>query len=345
MARTIFNVVCLVVLLGTITLSQQPADPAAAMAESAARFLDTLNDEQEAAVRFPFDGEDRFDWHFIPRERKGVSLGMMTGSQRAAALDLVRTGLSEEGFTKSEIIRQLEQILYEQEGRDIRDPDLYFFMIFGEPGDGNTWGWRYEGHHISQNWTIVNGDAIAATPQFFGSNPAEVQGGPRQGLRVLGSEEDQARDLLASLNDEQRKAAKLSGEAPSDILTRAQRRVTLLEDFGVAHKDLDADQQAALWSIIEEYATVQPGPVADKRLAKIRDAGLDGIRFVWMGGEAQREPHYYRIQGPTFLIEYDNTQGNANHVHSVWRDFAGDFGRDLLAEHYRQYDHGTRNAD
>ena len=345
MARTIFNVVCLVVLLGTITFSQQPAGPASAMAEAAARFLDTLNDEQEAAVRFPFDGEDRFDWHFIPRERKGVSLKMMTGSQRAAALDLVRTGLSEEGFTKSEVIRQLEQILYEQEGRDIRDPDLYFFMIFGEPGDGNTWGWRYEGHHISQNWTIVDGGAIAATPQFFGSNPAEVRGGPRQGLRVLGSEEDQARDLLASLNDEQRKAAKLSDEAPSDILTRAQQRVTLLEDFGVAHKDLDADQQAALWSIIEEYATAQPGPVADERLAEVRDAGLDGIRFVWMGGEAQGEPHYYRIQGPTFLIEYDNTQGNANHVHSVWRDFAGDFGRDLLAEHYRQYDHGVRNAE
>ena len=343
MARTIFNVACLVVLLGTITLSQQPADPASAMSSAALRFLDSLNDEQEAAVRFPFDGEDRFDWHFIPRERKGVSLKMMTGSQRAAALDLVRTGLSEEGFTKAEIIRQLEQILYEQEGRDIRDPDLYFFMIFGEPGDA-AWGWRYEGHHISQNWTIVDG-AVAATPQFFGSNPAEVRGGPRQGLRVLGSEEDQARDLLGSLDDAQREAALISGEAPSDILTRAQRQVTLLEDFGVAHKDLDADQQAALWSIIEEYAAAQPGPVAQERLAEVRDAGLDGVRFVWMGDEAQGEPHYYRIQGPTFLIEYDNTQGNANHVHSVWRDFAGDFGRDLLAEHYRRYDHGTRNAD
>ena len=344
MARTVFNVACLVVLLGTITLSQQPADPASAMSSAALRFLDSLNDEQEAAVRFPFDGEDRFDWHFIPRERKGVSLKMMTGSQRAAALDLVRTGLSEEGFTKAEIIRQLEQILYEQEGRDIRDPDLYFFMIFGEPGDGAAWGWRYEGHHISQNWTLVDG-AVAAAPQFFGSNPAEVRGGPRQGLRVLGSEEDQARALLGSLDDAQRKAALVSDEAPSDILTRAQPRVTLLEDFGVAHKDLDADQQAALWSIVEEYAAAQPGPVAHARLAEVRDAGLDGIRFVWMGGEARGEPHYYRIQGPTFLIEYDNTQGNANHVHSVWRDYAGDFGRDLLAEHYRRYDHGTRNAD
>ncbi len=345
MARTIFNVVCLVVLLGTITLSQQHADPASAMSTAALKFLDSLNDEQEAAVRFPFDGEDRFDWHFIPRERKGVALKMMTGSQRAAALDLVRTGLSEDGFTKAEIIRQLEQILFNQEGRAIRDPDLYFFMVFGEPGANNTWGWRYEGHHISQNWTIVNGSTIAATPQFFGSNPAEVRDGPREGLRVLGSEEDQARALLGSLNESQRAAAKLSDEAPSDILTHAQQTVTLLEDFGVAHRDLDADQQAALWSIIEEYASAQPAPVAEKRLAAVHHTGLDGIRFAWMGGESQGEPHYYRIQGPTFLIEYDNTQGNANHVHSVWRDFNGDFGRDLLAAHYRQYDHGTRNAD
>jgi hypothetical protein len=345
MARTIFNVVCLIVLLGTITLSQQHADPASAMSTAALKFLDSLNDEQEAAVRFPFDGEDRFDWHFIPRERKGVALKTMTGSQRSTALDLVRTGLSEEGFTKAEIIRQLEQILFNQEGRAIRDPDLYFFMVFGEPGAGNTWGWRYEGHHISQNWTIVNGTAIAATPQFFGSNPAEVRDGPRQGLRVLGSEEDQARALLGSLNESQRAAALLSKEAPSDILTRSQQRVTLLEDFGVAHRDLDPDQQAALWSIIEEYASAQPAPVAEKRLASVHHAGLDGIRFAWMGGDAQGEPHYYRIQGSTFLIEYDNTQGNANHVHSVWRDFDGDFGRDLLAAHYRQYDHGTRNAD
>ena len=345
MARTIFNVFCLVVVLGTVGLSQQAAQPASAMADAAVRFLDSLNVEQEAAVRFPFDGEDRFDWHFIPRERKGVALKMMTGSQRAAALDLVRTGLSEEGFTKAEIIRQLEQILYEAEGRDIRDPDLYFFMIFGEPGDQNTWGWRYEGHHISQNWTIVNGSAVAASPQFFGSNPAEVRDGPRQGLRVLGSEEDQARSLLGSLNAAQRSAAVISEEAPSDILTRAQQEATMLEDFGVAHTDLNASQQGALWAIIEEYATAQPSPVAEKRLAAVRNAGLDNIKFAWMGGAAKGEPHYYRIQGPSFLIEYDNTQGNANHVHSVWRHFKGDFGRDLLTEHYRLFDHGGATAE
>ena len=345
MARTIVNVICLVIMLGTIALSQQTSNPGMEMSTAALRFLDALNDEQEAVVRFPFDGEDRFDWHFIPRERKGVSLKMMTASQRSAALDLVRTGLSEEGFTKAEIIRQLEQILYNLEGRDIRDPDLYFFMVFGDPGSGSTWGWRYEGHHISQNWTIVNGKTVSASPQFFGSNPAEVRDGPRTGLRVLGTEEDQARALLNSLTADQRSSALIGDEAPSDILTRAQPRVTRLEDFGVAYADLDENQQGMLWSIVEEYASAQPASIAHERLTTAKEAGLATLKFAWAGSDTIREPHYYRIQGPTFLIEYDNTQGNANHVHSVWRDFDGDFGMDLLAAHYEQYNHGSVNAD
>ena len=345
MARTIFNIVCLVVLLGTIALSQQTPDPASAMTTAAAKFLDSLNNEQAAAVRFPFDGEDRFDWHFIPRERKGVPLKMMTASQRSAALDLVRSGLSEQGFTKAESIRQLERILFELEGRDIRDPDLYFFMIFGEPAAGSTWGWRYEGHHLSHSWTIVNGTTVASSPQFFGTNPAEVREGPKRGQRVLGREEDQARALLASLNAAQRASAMLGDEAPRDVLTSNEREVAMLEDLGVAYADLDERQRGVLWSVIEEYATAQPSVVADQRLSTIRAAGIDRIKFGWMGGAARGEGHYYRIQGPTFLIEYDNTQGNANHVHSVWRDFKGDFGRDLLAAHYQQVRHGPVNAN
>ncbi len=339
MARTIFNIGCLVILLGTIAYTQQAPEPAAAMTTAAIKFLDSLSDDQESAARFAFNSEDRFDWHFIPRERKGVPLKTMTSSQRSAALDLVRSGLSEAGFTKAESIRQLEQILFELEGRDIRDPDLYFFMVFGEPGDRNTWGWRYEGHHLSQNWTIVNGTAIAASPQFFGTNPAEVRDGPKRGQRVLGSEEDQARALLVSLNTSQRASAMLSDEAPRDILTSSEREVAMLDDLGVSQNDLTPSQQATLWSIIEEYATAQPAMVANQRLDEVRDAGLSNIKFGWMGGAERGEPHYYRIQGPTFLIEYDNTQGNANHVHSVWRDFRGDFGRDLLAIHYQRFRH------
>ncbi len=345
MARTIVNVVCLVALLSTIAVSRQTEDPAAAMTRAAAGFLDSLNDEQAAAVRFPFDGEDRFDWHFIPRERKGVPLKAMTASQRATALDLVRTGLSEQGFTKAEAIRQLERILFELEGRDMRDPDLYYFMVFGEPTRGSTWGWRYEGHHLSHSWTIVNGSTVASSPQFFGTNPAEVREGPRRGQRVLGSEEDQARALLASLDAGQMASAMLSEDAPRDILTSAEREVAMLEDLGVAYADLNENQRGVLWSVVEEYASAQPSAVADQRLRAIRDAGLDGIKFGWMGGGSRGEGHYYRIQGPTFLIEYDNTQGNANHVHSVWRDFKGDFGRDLLAAHYQGYRHDLANAD
>ncbi len=342
MARTILNIACGVVLLGTLAYTQ-PANPADEMSTAALRFLDSLNDEQEQAARFAFDSDDRFDWHFIPRERKGVPLKLMTSVQRAAALDLVRVGLSESGFTKAEAIRQLEQILFELEGRDIRDPDLYFFMIFGDP-TADTWGWRYEGHHLSHSWTIVNGE-VAATPQFFGTNPAEVREGPKRGQRVLGKEEDDARALLASLTPQQRSAAMLSDEAPRDILTSAEREVAMLDDLGVSHADLDASQQAALWSIIEEYASAQPAPVAEARLAEVRAAGLDNIKFGWMGSPNRGEAHYYRIQGTNFLIEYDNTQGNANHVHSVWRDFRGDFGRDLLAEHYEAFAHRPWLAD
>jgi hypothetical protein len=345
MARTIVNVVCLVVLFGTIAVSQQTTDPATAMTEAATKFLNSLNDEQEAAARFPFDGEDRFDWHFIPRERKGVPLKAMTSSQRSAALDMVRVGLSETGFTKAEAIRQLEVVLFALEGRDIRDPDQYFFMVFGEPSGRNSWGWRYEGHHLSQNWTIVNGTAIASSPQFFGTNPAEVREGPRRGTRVLGREEDQARALLASMNATQRASAMIGDEAPRDILTSSDREIAMLEDVGVAHGDLNADQREVLWSIIEEYARAQPDTVANQRLTAIRGAGLKNIKFGWMGGAARGEPHYYRIQGPTFLIEYDNTQNDANHAHSVWRDFKGDFGRDLLAAHYQRFSHEPVNAN
>jgi hypothetical protein len=345
MTRTIVNVVCLIVLLDTIAISQQTTDPASTMTVAATKFLDSLNDEQEAATLFPFHSEDRFDWHAIPRERKGLPLKAMTASQRSAALDLVRVGLSETGFTKAEAIRQLEVVLFALDGLNIRDPDQYFFMVFGEPSVRNSWGWRYEGHHLSQNWTIVNGTAIASSPQFFGTNPAEVREGPRRGMRVLGNEEDQARALLASMNTTQRASAIIGNEAPPDILTSSKREIAMLEDLGVAHHDLNADQRKVLWSIIEEYARAQPDTVANQRLTTILSAGLKNIKFGWMGGAARGEPHYYRIQGPTFLIEYDNTQNDANHAHSVWRDFKGDFGRDLLAGHYQQFSHAPINAN
>ena len=333
-----------IVTVGAASMADN-AEQTAGMAEAANKFLDTLAPEQRTAAMFPLDGEDRFDWHFIPRERKGVALKTMTDAQKAAALALVQASLSAEGYDKAERIRQLEQILYEREGRDIRDTELYFFMVFGEPSASGTWAWRYEGHHISHSWTVINGTLSSSTPQFFGTNPAYVREGHSAGERVLGAEIYLARTLLGSLSAEHLEAAIVADEAPRDILTSAEREAAMQDDVGVGYSQLNGDQQATLWALIEEYAAVQPAPIAEERLAKVRAAGLNSIKFAWMGSVMEGEPHYYRIQGPTFLIEYDNVQNEANHVHSVWRDFDGDFGRDLLAAHYRAFPHRTFNAD
>ena len=332
------------IVTATIAALQQPS-PSSAMLASAQTFLQSLTAEQRQAAMFPFTGEDRFDWHYIPRQRKGVALKTMTPSQQNAASALLRSSLSEEGYDKAETIRELEQILFEREGRAIRDRELYFFMVFGEPSASGSWGWRYEGHHISQNWTIVDGRAVASSPQFFGTNPADISEGRMAGTRVLAREEDHARTLLGSLSPQLRTRAIISTEAPGDILTTSDREAAIQDNTGVAYQDLNAQQQSLLWSLVEEYARVQPPAIADARLDKIRGAGLDDIRFAWMGGAERGEGHYYRIQGRTFLIEYDNVQNNANHAHSVWRDFEGDFGLDLLAAHYERFAHRLANAD
>ncbi len=337
-------VILAIVTAGAATM-QDKAGQTASMAEAAQAFLDSLTPEQRSAAMFAFDSDDRFDWHYIPRERKGVPLRAMSGTQKKAALALVEASLSAEGYDKSERIRQLEQILYDREGRAIRDTELYFFMIFGQPTPDGTWGWRYEGHHISGNWTVHNGMLSASTPQFFGTNPAHVREGSRAGERVLVLEDVLPRSLIASMSDAHRRAAIISDEAPRDILTTSDRKAAIQENTGVAFGDLSRGQQDVLWALIEEYAEAQPPAVAAERLAKVKAAGLDGIRFAWMGSLDDGQPHYYRVQGSTFLIEYDNVQNGANHVHSVWRDFDGDFGRDVLAAHYQQYAHDTANAN
>ena len=337
-------VVLAIVTAGAATM-QDKAGQTASMAEAAQAFLDTLTPEQHAAVMFPFNSDDRFDWHYIPRERKGVPLVAMTAAQKKAGLALVEASLSAEGYDKTERIRQLEQILFDREGRAMRNTELYFFMVFGEPSTDGNWGWRYEGHHISQNFTVLDGVISATTPQFFGTNPAHVREGSRAGERVLVLEDVLPRSLIASMTDAHRRAAITSDEAPSDILTTSDRKAGIQENNGVAFGDLSRGQQDILWALIEEYAEAQPAAVAAERLDKVKKAGLDGIRFAWLGSLKDGEPHYYRVQGPTFLIEYDNVQNGANHVHSVWRDFDGDFGRDMLAAHYRQYAHDTVNAN
>ena len=320
------------------------------MRDAATAFLATLDAGQKTAATFDFKSEERENWFFTPVPRKGLAYFSMTDAQRAAAVKLLKTGLSAKGFAKVEAIRSLESILYETEGdagkkpdwdgKPHRFPDRYLFTIFGTPSATEPWGWRFEGHHISQNWTVVSGSAIASSPQFFGTNPAEVRTGPKTGLRVLAAEEDLARTLLQSLDETQKKAAMVNAEAPKDVLTSNKHQIDRLADEGVAYSALTAGQQAALWKLIEEYAVAQAAPLGQGRIAAIKKAGVKDIKFAWMGVAEKGGPHYYRVQGPSFLLEYDNTQNNNNHIHAVWRDYNGDFGRDILAAHYKA-EHGT----
>ena len=331
----------LALLPGVTDVSAAQATIPTSMLEASRTFLAMLDTAQRARTVFPFNSDERFRWFYTPVSRKGIPLKELNATQQKAALALLHAGLSEKGYTKAETIRRLEDVLQEiEKGQGpTRDPDLYFFTFFGEPSAEGTWGWRYEGHHCSQNWTIVNGKAIGSSPQFFGANPADVHDGPMKGTRVLGAEEDLGRALAKSLSKEQSVKAIVSTSAPGDMLTTNQRVAAIQEDKGISYSDLTKDQQGMLMALIEEYLSAQPREEAQQRLEKIRQAGFDQIKFAWMGGLEKGVGHYYRVQGSTFLIEYDNTQNNANHIHCVWRDFKGDWGEDLLAEHYRNSPH------
>jgi Protein of unknown function (DUF3500) len=330
----------LLMLIGMVIRAANAGIPAEDMARAAEVFLGELDGDTRAKAQFPFDAEERFNWHFVPRPRAGISLKQMSDTQRLAAMALLKAGLSEKGYTKAEAVRALEPILAEIENNPVRrDPELYYFTVFGEPAPTGTWGWRFEGHHISLNWTLVRGDSIASTPQFFGSNPAEVRSGPKRGTRALAAEEDLARALLGSLSEPQKVQAVISTSAPDDIFTGNSRQAAAQEDKGIVYADLSQEQRGLLLAVIEEYVGAQPKVLAQQRIERLRAAGLDRVRFAWMGGLHRGERHYYRLQGPTFLIEYDNTQNDANHIHAVWRDFEGDFGVDLLGEHYKNSAH------
>lgn len=307
------------------------------MVETARAFLASLAPEQTSKATFAFDAEERLNWHFIPRERKGLPLKEMTPVQKHLAQALLSAGLSQRGYIKATTIMTLEDILrvMENDSGVRRNPDGYFFSIFGEPAEKGRWGYRVEGHHVSLNFTVVDG-RVTGAPNFFGANPAEVREGPRKGLRVLSREEDLARELLTSLNPDQKKVAIVEKVAYKDILTAASRKASLQgQPSGLQAAKMTAAQRRTLQALVEEYAYNMPEQLAQARLDQIKKAGAS-LYFAWAGVEQRGGPHYYRVQAPSFLIEYDNTQNNANHIHSVWRDYDGDFGMDLLKEHYQQ---------
>jgi hypothetical protein len=342
MKRLAIAAVLVLAGIGGITVASQRS--ATAMAGAANKWLTSLSPEQRQKATFAFDSEERLRWHFIPNEmfpRNGLTFKEMTEPQRAFAHDLLKTGLSARGYMTATSIMELEKVLLAIEGgvRFPRDHEAYRVAIFGTPGDKTAWGWRLEGHHISVRFDIVGGSATASTPAFFGSNPAEVRDGPQKGTRVLGAEEDAGRALLDSLDEAQRTTAIITTDAPGDIVTMIAPTIDPLSPVGIKASALTKVQRQHLMDLIDVYAGLMAPDVAAERMDRLRKAGLDGIGFAWAGETAKGKKHYYRIQGPTFLVEYDNTQNDGNHIHSVWRDFNGDFGRDLLREHLKSVPH------
>jgi hypothetical protein len=314
------------------------------MSDAASALLNDLNAEQKSKATFPFEHDQRFEFRFTPRARTGLPLKEMSEAQRSKAHALLKTGLSMRGYTTATTIIGLENVLRAIEpprtgpNAIVRDPELYFVSIFGAPGK-SPWGWKFEGHHISVNFTLVDNAPVVFAPSFFGSNPAIVRDGPQKGTRALREEEEAGRALLGAFDAVQRAKVIFDVTAPRDMITGENRESSPLPPGGIAAREMTPAQRRLLEQIIDVYLGRVSPDLAKARLDALQKAGLDTITFGWAGTTEVGGPHYYRVQGPTFLIEYDNTQNDANHIHSVWRDFGRDFGRDLLTEHYAAYAH------
>ena len=319
-----------------------PDQTAADMANAANAFLATLKPEQIAKATFELNDTNRTRWHFVPTEmhpRHGLCFREMQQDQQHMAYALLASVLSARGLQKTAQIMSLEQILHDAnpKGRFARDPKWYFISIFGKPSVNGTWGWRFEGHHLSLSFTVVDGHIGGLTPSFLGTNPGKVLDGPRKGLQVLAKEEKIARALARSLNAEQRKVAVVDEKAPADIITKADRKARRLEPLGLAASEMNKKQFTQLWTLIEEYLRNYRPDLAEEGLKHLEGLDLKMIHFAWAGSLESGKGHYYRIQAPDLLIEYDNTQNGANHVHCVVRDLKRDFGEDLLRQHYEQH--------
>ena len=337
--RFVLAVGLLAALCGGVVAQQRSAG---SMTTAARSFLDSLTPEQRQRATFAFDSAERERWHFVPQfERNGLQLKEMTEPQRKLAHELLKTGLSARGYSTYTQIMQLENILKAQEkgSGPTRDPEGYRFSVFGTPAAKGTWGWRVEFHHVSLHFDVVNGTAISSTPSFAGANPAEVKDGAQKGQRTLGALEDTARALVTALDQSQRKVAVFTNVALDDIVTGNALDIKPLSPDGIKASAMTAAQRDLLLKILDAYAGLMAPDIAADRMAKVQKAGIENVAFAWAGSIERGQKHYYRLQGPTFLIEFDNTQNDGNHVHSVWRDFKGDFGRDLLREHLKSSTH------
>jgi hypothetical protein len=336
------GVVVALVMLGALAAgaASSAQRASAQMVTAANRFLGALTPEQRTRTTFALDDTaERTRFNFIPTEsfpRKGLLLRDMSEPQRKLAHELLKSGLSDRGYFTYTQIMALEDILkvLEQPARFERDKEKYFFSVFGTPAEKGAWGWRFEGHHISLHFTMLDGKPIAS-PTFAGTNPAEVREGPEKGKRVLGQQEDAGRALVMALDATQRAAATISATAPNEIVTTNQLDIKPLAPEGIKASAMTPAQREALMQVLDAFVGLMTPEIAADRMAKITAAGIGNVTFAWAGPVERGQKHYYRVQGPTFLLEFDNTQNDGNHVHSIWRDFKDDFGRDLLREHIK----------
>lgn len=305
-------------------------------------FLQLLNQQQRNKVLLDFDTDERYNFHYIPKnDRKGISLAEMNNQQQQAAFDMLRSCLSEKTVTKVSDIIQLENVLKvlenQPEGSTYRDPGKYFLSIFGKPAPAEIWGWRFEGHHISFNFSASDGKLVSGTPSFLGSNPAVVKDGPQKGKEVLKEETSKGFALLHALNENELQKAIISNAAPHEIITGADRKAIIEQPEGILYRELSAPGKRLMLELLEVYLHRYKKPYADQMMEDIKKAGLDQLRFAWAGARMPEngKAYYYRIHGPTIIIEYDNSQNNANHIHTVVRDLKNDFGGDMLLQHYK----------
>lgn len=316
--------------------------PSFSQNNNAEKFLNALTNEQKERMVLPFDNSSKSDWHYLPAAsypRSGISLEELNSEQKDLLFKLLRASLSETGYSKTKQIISLEEVLAEISGNsNYRDPEKYFVAFYGYPEKDELWAWAFQGHHISLNFTVANGN-MSVAPRFMGANPATIKTGKRKGERTLAKENDLGLQLINTLPEIQRDKAIFSERAPFDIVTGNASEVDPLEPVGLKLQEMPAASQQLLLQLIDEYLAAMPEKLAAERMKKLENEEFNEIRFGWAGATEPGKGHYYRIQGKSFLVEFDNTQNNANHIHSVWRDFDGDFGRDLIREHYKSGHH------
>ena len=304
------------------------------------QFMQNLSSTEREKIQYEFDDAERHNWHFVPRSRNGIALRDLNTTQRDAVFGLLKSSLSAQGYQKASGIVNLENVLRGVEGRNssdrYRDPLNYYITVFGKPDAKGIWAWRFEGHHVALNFITVNDQLESSTPSFFGSNPAIVRDGPERGKQILVEESNRGFELVNSLTPDQLNKALIAEVALPEIVSSNSRKAETLSPAGLSYREMSDAQQQMLRKLLDVYVNNYELGFSKKLLLKIQKAGIENLSFAWAGSTKEGAGYYYRIQGPMLLIELDNTQNNANHVHSVVRDLTNDFGEDILREHYQK---------